>query len=221
MKNILWFLVAVCSGVFISIVILSVYITSKNVQQRTSAIVQAKTMHFSLEKAPADSIQGSIASLSGTVAWQSRIATQPAQITQSRIIQQGETIVTKDDGNATIAFSELGTIALFPETTLAIIQTLPENAVFVQQQGSAMYTKTGNTPVTIRSLHLLTLLTSGKAEITINTDQPVITVRVYNGLATIGFNTLKYLSVVQEIPAGQQVTFHDDTREITMESLTQ
>lgn len=215
MKHLLLLVVCLVISAVITGSLLTFYILHTNNHQQKIAMARAKATHFSIENPPPLSLKGNISSLSGTVSWQSRIATQPAEITAPQPIQQGEEIRTGNDGQATIQFPNLGYMIVSPGTELDMIQVLPTSAVIVQNQGSVTYHQTGTIPLAIRSLHLLTTI-SGDATITKQADEPIITVAVQKGSAKIGFNTLQYVSVVQEITEGQQLTFHDDTREFTM-----
>jgi len=176
-----------------------------------------KKLAFSIDAAPKNSIKGKIESLSGKVKWESRTATAPSEIIKSVIIQQGETLETGEDGNATIIFPEILTINLSSQSKLSITQTLPTNFVFDQSNGSITYEKNGQTPISIRSLHLLTAMNSGKIILTIDKETAEITISVKKGSATAAFNDLENLSNVVNIKEGEKFVFNDDTREASME----
>ncbi|MDO8583236.1 MAG: hypothetical protein Q7R51_01790, partial [bacterium] len=135
-----------------------------------------------------------------------------ATITVPRIIQQGEAIETKDDGKITVRFPDAYTIDIFPKSKLDFIQTLPSNFVISQEQGISEYTKTGATPLSIRSFHLLIQLNSGYIAITTDKDEKTVSVNVSSGSATLAYNDLQYISNVITIKAGKTFTFDDNTR---------
>lgn len=190
---------------------------TKNIspQQKTTADI-AK---FSLEKAPSQSKAGNILSLSGSVFWQSRIATEPARLTASVAIQQGEKIVTYDNGNITIGFGNSLLVTVSPKTELDLIQTLPTNFVFQQEQGTVSYTKIDQTPLAVRSLTLLTQIASGSANIISNKKDGLVTVEVNKGSVTVGYNDASFVSQVATIEAGKKIMFDNKVKTIKIKPL--
>jgi len=172
---------------------------------------------FSIETAPKNSVKGKIESLSGTVKWESRTATAPSEIVKPVTIQQGEVVETGEDGNTTIIFPEIASIALSSQSIISITQTLPTNFVFDQKEGSISYEKISETPISIRCLHLLTTLDSGKLTLTLDKDTLEITINVKNGSATVAFNDLENVSTVINLKEGEKFIFNDDTRETSTE----
>ncbi|MGH7203177.1 MAG: hypothetical protein ACREHC_01895 [Candidatus Levyibacteriota bacterium] len=180
-------------------------------QQTTQKIAErAKTSAFSLERAPTDSLQGKIATLSGTVNWQSRVATQPAQIKKPRIIQQGEELRTGKDGTVSVQMHDGPLLTLLPNSHVNFIQTLPSSMVITQDQGTVTY-RTSGKAVSIESLSLLTILHDGM--MTVSVDQTVDTARidVTNGNTTEAFNDSNNLSNVIPVTSGHAFLFSDDT----------
>src|SRR3989344_4601709 len=60
-----------------------------------------------LDNPPADSIKGELSDITGEVKWQSRASTEFEEITESRQIQQGESLETGEDGKALVTFGEM------------------------------------------------------------------------------------------------------------------
>ena len=178
-----------------------------------SPISQNTIDNFSIAHAPKESIIGNITAMTGDVFWESRVATQPAKIELPVSVKQGENLVTKDDGNATVVFAGIGSIELLPKTETDFVQTLPTNFVVDQKQGTADYTKNGTVPFSIRSLHLLTTI-SGKITLTIDEDELTVTITVKKGSATVAYNNLNYVSQLQRIEEGQKLVFDDNTRTV-------
>lgn len=172
---------------------------------------------FSIEKAPKNSVKGTIESLSGSVKWESRTATAPSEIIKPVTIQQGEILETGEDGKVTIIFPDITSITLSSQSKISITQTLPANFVFDQKEGSVAYEKTGQTPISIRALHLLTTLNTGKLTLTIDKESAEITIVVKKGSATVGFNNLENISTVINIEEGEEFIYNDDTRETSTE----
>jgi len=171
------------------------------------------TSHFSLAKAPSDSVTGTISSLTQTVKWESRTATQAAPLSiPYPSIEQGELLITDKNGEATINFPTIGSVMLFPKTTLSFIQTLPLNFVVEQPEGEALYTKTGTVPISVRSLHLLINQNSGIMDVYVDKDLERVRVGMEQGTATVAYNDTDYTSHIVTVAEGTVFSFDDNTR---------
>lgn len=213
MKTLFLFFLALFFGLIIAI---GLQITKYTIAHK--AVHKLPQTHFSIADPPSASLKGNLLSFTGTVDWQSRIATQPAQLTALRQIQQGETLETKTDGAATAQFPKAGFISLAPSTQIDFAQTLPDTIVFVQDSGEATYTATkSNTPLSIRSLDLLTRIENGTSTITIAGDDNTITVQVQSGQAIEAYDDTNYVSHVVTISEGQQFIFDGGAKDYTME----
>lgn len=213
MRNILLFFIFVVIGVIIAF---GYFGWKKNTQVVSNIFLpKERPTIFSVEQAPSESKKGIIASMSGTVEWESRVATVPAQLTTPIPVQQGESLTTVDDGQVSVNFSDIGSVTLAPKSKIEFIQTLPGNFVVNQSEGTIHYQKTGSTPIAIRSLHLLITMT-GTITVTVDKDTGIITVVVNNGSATVGFNDLQYISHVVNINSGQEYIFDDMQRTGTL-----
>lgn len=166
---------------------------------------------FSLENAPSESIKGKIATLSGDVKWQNRVATQAAQIVNPQVIQQGEELITGDDGLVSVEIPTAGQISISPKTDISFVQTLPQNVVFAQTKGKAEYLKTGSFPISIRSLSLLIQIESGDIIVSLSEATPIVTIEVKDGLITVAYNDSQNVSQVLKIESGKRFVFNNDT----------
>lgn len=167
---------------------------------------------FSLEEAPKDSLRGEIINLSGEVGWQSRIATEPAELLEKRLIQQGEKLVTKENGNIAVKFASAGTMTMFPETELEIIQTLPINLVFNQLKGKAQYLVGGSSPTGIRCFNLIVNVNNGLINIEIDEATGEITLSLKTGKAMVAYNSPEFDSKVWDLEPGDKFVFYNDER---------
>ena len=159
MKKLLIFFIFLLIGIVLGSIC---YIWKSN--QTNSNIERVKKEpRFSIEKAPKNSEVGTIQSMSGTIRWGSRIAiaTEGAQITQPVPIQQGEELMSGDDGSAVVSYQNGLTISLSPNSHISFIQMLPANFVLNQLEGTIEYQKNNSTPLAIRTLHLLTQMDNG------------------------------------------------------------
>ncbi len=217
MKNLLLFVFFILIGIGISIG----YFTWSKTKIKKSNIAKHEKKEFSIEKAPSESLRGTITSMSGEVQWQSRIATEPAKLNDPHEIQQGEELIASNGAKLTLEFQDSTKLTIFPDSHLSIIQTLPTNMVFSQPKGKILYEKLGKSPVSIRSLHLVTLINEGSLELSIDEENSEIRANVLEGSAQIAYNDLELLSHVETVKKNQIITFNDVTRDISVEDLSQ
>jgi hypothetical protein len=212
MKQLIVFLIYIFLGLFL-------IFSYKKINQKLDSqqlITPISKSGFSLENAPSKSLKATIISLSGDVGWQSRIATNSAAITKPMQIQQGEEIATGKNGQASIIFSNIANINIYPKTKINFIQTLPINILIEQNSGKSEYIKLSNNSLSIKSQSLLTKINQGKIIITVNESRPYISVDVKEGLATISYNDLNYITKVLGVKAKRRAIFQTDTRAITI-----
>jgi hypothetical protein len=174
------------------------------------------TTKFSLANAPSESLRGEIASMSGTVEWLSRTAANSVQVKNGQQIMQGEDITTGKNGKAVVRIQNDASLLLYPNTHVSIIQLLPGNFVFLQDKGSVDYENTVSTPVSVRTLDLVSLLNNGIAKITVDSDD-IVTISVEKGVITEGFEDTQNTSNVVMVKAGQTYVFDDTIKDGTVE----
>lgn len=207
MKNILLFLFSIGIGVFIMIA----YARLSKIKQTNITISPIAKLPFSLVNAPSLSVKGHVTSLSGSVNWQSRIATQAAKLQTKRDLQQGE-VITTDDGSITIQFPKAVTISLEPKSEVHVVQTLPDNIVFAQAQGFVSYTKTGTIPISVRVLHLLIEQQNGIMVVSHDKDSSTVAVTIASGSATMAYNNRYAVSTVVKVNEGSTFLFEEETK---------
>jgi len=174
-----------------------------------------KLSRFSLEKAPSESLVGSISGMTGDVEYESRTATEAAKINSPVQVQQGESISTGADGKLILTFDKAAEVDFFPNTSVGVVQTLPADMVFSQTAGVAEYKKLADIPGTIRSLHLL-IENDGDVSVSINPLRPIVTVSVASGSATFAYNNINDVSRVLTVESGKKLTFNDGTRRVVV-----
>lgn len=215
MKRLLIFLIFL----FIGIALGSICYVWKSNQTNSDIERIKKEPRFSIEKAPKNSGKGTIQSMSGTIKWQSRIATEASQITKPIPIQQGEELISGENGIAVISYLTGLTISLSPNSHISSIQTLPTNFVFNQINGTIEYQKNNPTPLAIRSLHLLTQIDNGYIQIVVDEKTARVEIAVKQGSARIAFNDLKNLSNVLSLQQGDLYKFDDEKRQGNIETV--
>jgi hypothetical protein len=214
-KNILLLITSIIIGILI-IVLGFLWISPRDTE--VIKIILPKSL-FSLENAPTDSLTGKIASFSGKVAWQSRIAPVAILINSPIKLQQGEEVDTYNDGSAIINFPQFGTITESSDTQINFIQTLKENFVLEQKQGTIIFDKSGENQTSIIALDLLININSGQSSITVDKDNSKITVAVKTGLATVAFDDNANNTNVVSIKNGDTYIFDDNSRTGTIKKL--
>ena len=167
---------------------------------------------FSIENAPSQSLVGKVASISGNVAWQSRIASFATLINSPVKLQQGEKINTQSNGKAVINFPQVVTITASANTQLNFIQTLPANFVVDQAQGLSIYNKNGDIPLSVRALDLLVNIKTGTCSVLVDKDTSNIVVSVSTGLAMIAFNDTNNSTNILTINKGEEYLFNNNTK---------
>ena len=209
MKKLLLFLIFL----FVGILLGCIYFVWKSNQTNSDIEKVKKEPRFSIEKAPKNSEGGTIQSMSGTIKWESRIATEASQITKPVPIQQGEELMSGEDGSVVIHYQSDLIISLFPNSHIAFVQTLPTNFVLNQLKGTIEYQKSNSTPLAIRSLHLLTQMDNGNIQIVIDEKMARIDITVRQGTVKIAFNDLKNVSNVISLYEGDRYLFDDEKRQ--------
>lgn len=174
-----------------------------------------KLSRFSLDKAPSESLVGNIASITGEVGYESRIATESAKINSPVSVQQGESLTTGTDGALILNFKDAVDIKLDNNSGINVVQTLPADLVFQQTIGSVEYKKLGSVPVTIRVGRLI-VENLGDVKILFTKDSPVTTIIVINGSVTVAYNNLYNISRVIDVETGQTLKFYESNRRVVL-----
>lgn len=209
-KNIFLILLFLAIG-FLGTVCVYLFLTKEHSQIITPPVAT----QFSLEKAPSESITGTIAALSGQVLWTSRTADTSLFITHSQSIQQGEELATGNTGKATIAFPGEVTINMAKNSDVNIIQTLPANIVIEENNGNVIYEKIATSiPISVRGLDLLVNIDSGQSSIAVDKTNALVNLFVKSGSVTVAYTDTNSTSHVISIKTGQTITFNNNTKTI-------
>lgn len=172
---------------------------------------------FSIQNAPGESLRGKIVNLSGSVSYESRAANFGLSITSPTDIVQGDSLSTLGNGKAQVLFASIGTILFSSNTQVNFIQTLPQNFVVQQTQGSANYEGVGKIPFTIRSLDLITNLSNNsEVSITVDKDKLTATINIQKGSAVLAYEDLNNTSHVDNLSSGQEAIFDNNTQTLIL-----
>lgn len=174
--------------------------------------VSPKEERFSIESPPKEARTGTVSTMSGQILWESRIATQPAEIRELKQVQQAETLETGKTGQAKVTFADASSVSLSPDSEIEFLQTLPVNFVFRQNKGEINYVKKGIIPLTVRSLHLLMAFSDGEYTLKTDRDTHKIELGIIDGSVKIAYNDINYNTQTLEVTKGQKYLFDDDSR---------
>jgi hypothetical protein len=157
--------------------------------------------------------------MSGEIKWQSRVATEAAQIKKPISIQQGEELISGEDGSATIYYQNGLRLFLSPGSHVSFVQMLSTNFVFNQLKGEVEYQKRSSVPLAIRSLHLLIQMddSNGDIQMTIDEKTAEVDLIIRRGSVRIAFNDEKNLSNVINLREGDHYQFDDKKRQGSLE----
>ncbi len=171
------------------------------------------TTAFSLEQAPRDSVRGQIMKLEGLVLWQSRMATEPAQLREGTRIQQGEKIVTTENSSLKVHFASQSAILLNPESEVEIIQTLPIEHVFKHNQGEALYQSFSGSSISVRSLNMiLNLQATASAMLTTYPEIEEVVIDIKTGQGTVAYNSPEFESKLWSLKRGDIFVYDSSKR---------
>lgn len=181
-------------------------------QTMVQEVKQAVAPTFSIDSPPSESLKGEITSQSGNLLWESRTATVPGELKNTRQIQQGEKLITLEKSTATVNFANIGSIIFSEKSDVSFIQTLPINLVVQQNRGTVEYTVNGNTPLSVRIRSALVTTVSGTIKITMTDGESTILISTPSGAAQIGYNDKDYISRVFTLREGQVYEYNSDER---------
>jgi hypothetical protein len=218
MKSILLLIVTVLIGFGLTYL----HFHPKTLSSSRSFAVPTPTLSpfiFSPDAPPKYSLIGQISSPSGEINWQSRTATTSSALAGTATVKQGESLITKDHSSVAVNFPETVNITIFSNTSLNFVQTLPINLLISQTQGRAEYLPTGKIPVSVRSLHLLTDITTGDVVVTLNQVTSLVYLDIYSGSVGLGFNNRQFITQAATISAKTRVVYDDITRRFTLKTL--
>jgi hypothetical protein len=213
-KQLIFFFIAVELGIMTVAAIKYVYpkvSESKNISTNLSG-------KYDPVNPPSRSLVGEVISQSGEINWQSREATETSRIQKLTQVKQGEKIITGSTGTLTINFQDNTTVTAAKNSEISLIQTLPQNLVFNQSQGTAIYTSE-SAVLSVRALHLLVDLTKSKSTITVDPETNSVIVKTLSGTAKGGYNDTDLNSQTFTLEAEQELIFNDDTRKVIIKKI--
>ena len=168
---------------------------------------------FKLEP-PSDSLRGKFINIDGKVKKLSRNEKDSKPASKSEEVLQGESLITENNSQAILEFSNTIKIKLFPETEINFVNLLPQSFLVQQKSGIAIYEQTENNNLSVRSLYSLVTLNSGKARIIVDDKNGNITVEISQGSGQIAFSDLENKTHVWKLEKSQKAVISDEKRVI-------
>lgn len=174
---------------------------------------------FSLSEAPSLSLRGQIATYSGRIDFQSRVATESIPLAEPLpLIQQGEHLIASPGATLTLSYQDDTTLSLGSEADVTVVQTLPSELLFFQTAGRVTYKANGTSPLTVRTGQLLTRVERGEVTIRLTSESPLVTVEGGGGRAFLTYNNAQFETRGAQIQSGEVFIFNKDTRRGTFSS---
>lgn len=164
-------------------------------------------------KPPLDALEGKLSLFKGDVKKKPRDKEEFKEVNVGEEILQGEKIATGKKSQATIEFANLVKVNLGSDTEIGFNNLIPTDFLLNQSLGSATYELLQeNVPFSVRSLHVLLTVYSGKSEVVVSDE--TITVKVLSGNAKLALVDLENKTHVWEIKEGQKVLVNDTQRRV-------
>ena len=171
---------------------------------------------------PQQSIGATLTVLNGIITEYSRNSTEAASISDSTRLVQGDSIESDATSSAQLVFDNNLYLEMGPSANLQFIDTIPSELLLWQQDGQIEYSSTASaTPITIRSLSLLTTIASSSATITVNAPKPR-QITILSGLAPIkvAYQDKDANTHVVDLPPTTRAIYTHSTRLLTLPRTT-
>jgi len=164
-------------------------------------------------KPPSDTLKGKLSLFKGDVKKKPRDKEEFKDVNVGEEFLQGEKIATGKKSQATVEYANILRVNLDSNTEIGFINLIPANFLISQSLGSVSYELLrDDTPISVRSLHTLVTINSGKSEVTVSDE--TIAVKVLSGKAKLALVDLENKTHIWEIKEGQQALVNDTQRRI-------
>jgi hypothetical protein len=164
-------------------------------------------------KPPSDALKGKILSINGSVKKEPREKNDFEDVDIKEEILQGEKLATGKKSQATVEFANLAKVNLSSDTEIGFNNLIPATFLVSQSLGPVTYELLqDDTSISVRSLHALVTINSGKSEIIVRDE--TITVKILSGTAKLALVDLENKTHVWEIKEGQQALVNDTQRRV-------
>lgn len=167
---------------------------------------------------PSESQKGTLSEVQGDVLHYPRVAKDWQQARNGEVINQGETIWTKEIGSATVTYPNFATINLKSGSELGIVRTLQNTFLVNQASGSATFAKQDPQRVlAIRISNTLIELLAGTVETDINQETGIITLTQTEGNSKFGIVDQDNETQIYTLKANQVATINDGDQSVDIQ----
>lgn len=171
-------------------------------------------IEFKLEP-PRLSLQGKVTRLNGTVMKTIREEKDIKEASSESVFVEGEQLTASPSASIDISFSENNLFSVSPETVMAFPSTKADNFLFKIDKGSVVFeTDEKIATISARSLHGLFSLTNGKAELSVDPDEKIITFMIAEGTGKAGYIDTDNMTRTVDLKAGETLIFDDEKRTV-------
>lgn len=165
---------------------------------------------FSLLEAPSYSIKANVSNLNGEVFWKSRISETATKVESLSNMQQGEGVITGDNGHIELGFVNVATVTVNENSEIDVVQTIPNDIVFSQKLGIIKYKKIGNIPVSVRVKRLLVEVFD---DVQVEIDGSLVRII---GNAKIAYNNNANVTKTLNVPLGKTLIFNNQSLKVVV-----
>lgn len=170
-------------------------------------------------KPPSDALKGKFLLINGSVKKEPREKNDFEDVNMRVEILQGEKLATGEKAKAVVEFPNFARVNLGPNTEIGFINLIPANFLINQSLGSVTYELLRDAnPISVRSLHALVTINSGKNEVTVSDE--TITVKVLSGTAKLALVDLENKTHIWEIKEGQKALINDTERRVEIKGVS-
>jgi hypothetical protein len=171
-------------------------------------------IEFSLAP-PRQSLQGKVMRLTGTVMKTIRSEKDTKETSSESLFLEGEQLIASPSSSIDIQFGVDDLFSVSPETILSFPSTNPNNFLIKIDKGSVLFqTDEKIATISARSLHGLFLLSSGKAQLSVDPDKKIITFMILDGEGKMGYIDTKNMTQTLVLQAGETLIFDDTKRTV-------
>ena len=201
----------IISSFFLGLILVSIGRVVQVQLRREVFTPQKSTFTF---KPPEQAIKGKVRSVNGDVRKQSRDSDKLEKIDVPQPVLQGDKIVTRKNAAVTIQFDDIGIVNINSDSTVNIISLLPASFLIQQTSGDVTYESVSNKPLSIRSLHALFTIQSGRATVESDREKGELIISVASGKGKLAMIDTENETHTWDIKAGQKAVIDDEARTV-------
>ena len=165
-------------------------------------------------KSPERALQGKVRASIGEVQKQPRDDDQLKKINVTEPVLQGDKIVTGKSAALTVQFADTGIVNIKGDSEVNVISLVSANFLMQQVNGTVTYEALGNTPLSVRSMHVLFALQSGIATVETDKDTSKVTLTLTGGKGKIAMIDINNDTHTWDLKAGQRAVINDEEKTV-------